>query len=241
MPLARHLLTKLLTEVGRFGDHNHNQRRLLRRCPISSGIGAPFHRNTHGQGAAVESGEFTLLLERCSQGDKKALDELMPVMYTELRKLAVSSMRQERPGHTLQPTALIHEAYLQLVDQRLPDLQSRSHFLGVAAHIMRQLLITSARRRRAQKRGGGARVSIDEDVLIPAEQVEELLAVDEALSRLAAQDERKAKVMELKHFGGLSREEIAEALGLSLSTVKRDITLGEAWMRRALSSPSTGN
>ena len=103
----------------------------------------------------MEAGEFTMLLERCSHGDKKALDELMPVVYAELKRLAVASMRQERPGHTLQPTALIHEAYFQLVDQRLPDLRNRSHFLGVASHIMRQLLIASARRHRAEKRRSG--------------------------------------------------------------------------------------
>jgi len=179
-----------------------------------------------------------LLLQQSSRGDKQALDALMPVVYSELRRLAVCSMRQERPGHTLQPTALIHEAYLELVGQRLPDFQNRSHFLGVAAHIMRQVLIASARRHRAQKRGGGDRDSLGDDVLLPTEQAEELLAVDEALVRLAGQDQRKAKVMELKHFGGLTREEIAEALGVSLATVKRDIALGEAWLRRTLSAAS---
>jgi len=163
----------------------------------------------------------------------------MPVVYAELRKLAAASMRQERPGHTLQPTALIHEAYLQLVEQHLPDFESRAHFLGVAAYIMRQLLIASVRRHRAQKRGGGERAGIEEEVVLPTRQAEELLAVDEALDRLAAQDARKAKVMELKHFGGLSREEIAEALGLTVATVKRDIVLGEAWLRRTL-SPQPG-
>ena len=184
----------------------------------------------------MQSQEFTLLLQRCSQGDKQALDELMPVMYTELKKLAVSSMRQERPGHTLQPTALIHEAYLQLVDQHLPDFQNRSHFLGVAARVMRQVLIASARRRHAQKRNG-ERDGMAEDMPLASEQAEHLLAVDEALSRLAEQDPRKARIIEMKHFGGLSREEMAEALGVSLGTVKRDIALGEAWLRRSLSTP----
>jgi RNA polymerase sigma factor (TIGR02999 family) len=189
----------------------------------------------------VQPEEFTVLLQQCASGDKQALDALMPVVYGELRALAAASMRQERPGHTLQPTALIHEAYLQLVQQHLPDFESRAHFLGVAACVMRQLLIASARRQRAQKRGGGRRIEIGEDdVLLPAPQAEELLAVDEALDRLAAQDERKAKVMELKHFGGLSREEIALALGLTVPTVKRDIALGEAWLRRTLSGRSDG-
>jgi RNA polymerase sigma-70 factor (ECF subfamily) len=187
--------------------------------------------------AAVQTGDFTLLLQRCSKGDKQALDALMPVVYAELKRLAVASMRGERSGHTLQPTALINEAYLQLAGQRLPDFEGRSHFLGVAAQIMRQLLIANARRHRALKRGGGEQGIFDEDALLTTSQADQLLAVDEALERLAAQDPRKARIMELKHFGGLSREEIAASLGLTLATVKRDITLGEAWLRRAWTGP----
>ena len=186
--------------------------------------------------AAVQPGEFTILLQRCSGGDKQALDAVMPVVYAELRRLAAAFMRNERPGSTLQPTALIHEAYLQLVRQDLPDFQSRAHFCAVAAHVMRQLLIGNARRYRAQKRGGGLRATLEGDVPIPAPQAEELLAVDEALQRLAARDERAAKAIELKYFGGLSHAEIGEALGLSLATVKRDLAVGEAWLRRALST-----
>jgi RNA polymerase sigma-70 factor (ECF subfamily) len=187
----------------------------------------------------VQPGEFTVLLQRSTSGDKQALDTLMPVVYAELRKLAASSMRRERSGHTLQPTALIHEAYLQLVQQHLPDFESRAHFLAVAARIMRQLLIASARRHRTQKRGGGAS-EVEADMPLSAPQAEELLAVDEALDALAVQDERKAKVMELKHFGGLNREEIAVAMGLTLPTVKRDISLAEAWLRRMLSGRPNG-
>jgi len=183
----------------------------------------------------LEPVDFTLLLQKCSSGNKQALDAVTEVVYAELRRLAASFMRDERPGSTLQPTALIHEAYLQLVRQDLPDFQSRAHFCAVAAHIMRQLLISSARRYRAQKRGGGQRATLDTDVPMPAPESEELLAVDEALQRLAARDERAAKVIELKYFGGLSHEEIATALGFSLATVKRDLALGEAWLRRALS------
>jgi RNA polymerase sigma factor (TIGR02999 family) len=183
----------------------------------------------------MQSDEFSLLLQRCRDGDKQALDALTPVVYAELRKLAASFMRNEPPGSTLQPTALIHEAYLQLVQQNLPDFQSRAHFFGVAAHIMRQILIGSARRRHAQKRDGGRRVELS-DVAAAAGQYEDLLALDEVLDRLAGQDERKAKVIELKYFGGLSREEIAAALGLTLSTVKHDLSMGEAWLRRILSS-----
>lgn len=188
----------------------------------------------------MQSGEFTILLQKCSSGDKQALDAVTPVVYAELRKLAVACMRNERPGSTLQPTALIHEAYLQLVRQDLPDFQSRAHFCAVAAHIMRQLLITNARRYRAQKRGGGRRAGMHADIAIPAQQSEELLAVDEALQLLAARDDRAAKAIELKYFAGLTHTEIAAALGLSLATVKRDLALGEAWLRRALSSGAGG-
>lgn len=187
----------------------------------------------------MQSDEFSVLFQQCRDGNKQALDALTPVVYEELRKLAAAFMRKERPGITLQPTALIHEAYLQLVQQHLPDFQSRAHFFGVAAHIMRQILIGYARRRGAKKRDGGVRVEID-DVPIPPGQSEELLALDEVLDRLAAQDERKAKVIELKYFGGLSREEIAAALGISVASVKHDLSLGEAWLRRTLSGRRGG-
>lgn len=182
----------------------------------------------------MQTGEFTILLRQFTSGNKQALDAMTPVIYAELKRLAAGCMRQERPGITLQPTALVHEAYLQLVAQDLPDFQNRAHFFGVAARIMRQILISGARRRCAQKRGGGHRAEMPGDLPIPMAQSEELLAVDEALERLAVQDERKARIVELKYFGGLAREEIAEALGLSIATVKRDIALGEAFLRRAL-------
>jgi RNA polymerase sigma factor (TIGR02999 family) len=183
----------------------------------------------------VQPGEFTVLLQQCSKGNKEALDALTPVVYAELHRLAASLMRNERPGGTLQPTALIHEAYLQLVLHDPPDFQSRAHFYGVAAHIMRQLLIAHARRFRAQKRNGGERVAFEEDLPIPDRQSEELLALDEALERLAERDARKAQAIELKYFGGLDHAEIGAALGVSLATVKRDIAVAEAWLRRMLS------
>ena len=185
----------------------------------------------------VEPGEFTVLLSQYKNGDRAALDALTPIVYSELHKLAVSFMRNESPGGTLQPTALINEAYMQLVGQKLPDFQSRAHFFGLAAHIMRQVLISYARRRNRQKRGGGLashHEQLDDNIGLPAAQSEELLALDIALERLAAQDERKAKVIELKYFGGLNREEIAESMGLSLATIKRDLAMGEAWLRREL-------
>ena len=176
----------------------------------------------------------TRLLQDWRKADKAALDALTPIVYQELRRLAGSSMRAERPGHTLQPTALIHEAYLRLIDQQLPDFQNRAHFFGVAAQTMRQLLIQHARRWRAQKRGGGLNVELEEVAAIHAGDPDEILAVNEALDRLAEQDPRKAKVIEMRYFGGVDREEIAEVLGVSLGTVKRDIALGEAWLRREL-------
>ena len=185
-------------------------------------------------------GEFTTLLQQCTGGNRQALDELTPILYSELRKLAVSFMSQERPGMTLQPTALVHEAYLHLVQHDLPDFESRAHFFGIAARIMRRLLIASARRYRTQKRGGGNRGEMPDDIPIPAEQAAELLAVDAAIERLSRQDQRKANVIELKYFGGLSREEIAQTLGLTLATVKHDLMLGEAWLRRELSSKPAG-
>jgi RNA polymerase sigma-70 factor, ECF subfamily len=189
----------------------------------------------------MQAGEFTILLQRSTSVDKEALGMLMPVVYGQLRKLAAGLMRNEQPGLTLQPTALIHEAYLQLVRDELPDFQSRAHFLGVAAYIMRELLVQNARRRNAQKRGSGQHVSLEEDDLRPpARQMEDLMAVDQALERLAGQDERAAKVIELKYFGGLTRKEIGAALGLTLAIVKRDLALGEAWLRRALSGESPG-
>jgi RNA polymerase sigma-70 factor (ECF subfamily) len=188
----------------------------------------------------VQSADFTQLLQQSTGGNREALDALTPIVYSELRKLAVSCMRNERPGSTLQPTALIHEAYMQLVQHDLPDFQSRAHFFGIAARVMRQLLIGNARRYRAQKRGGGNRVEMQDDIPVPPQQAEELLAVDEALDRLARQDERKAKVIEMKYFGGLSREEIADNLGISVSVVKHDLALGEAWLRRALSREPAG-
>ena len=184
----------------------------------------------------MDSSPVTQLLSDWRLGDRAALDALTPIVYTELRRLAASYMGRERSDHTLQPTALIHEAYIRLIDQGGPGFESRSHFFGVAAHLMRQVLTDFARRRLAGKRGSGKQEELHEASAMTEQQSEELLSVHEALNKLAAEDERKAKVIELRYFGGLKREEIAEALGLSLATVKRDLMLGEAWMRRQLES-----
>lgn len=176
--------------------------------------------------------DVTRLLIDWRDGKRAALDELTPIVYQELRRIATAYMRKERPDHTLQPTALINEAYMRLVDQSVPQFNSRSHFFGVAAHIMRQVLVDFARTRGAAKRGDDKKVPFDEARAVSVEPSAELIDLHEALDRLAAHDERKAKVIELRYFGGLSREEVAEALGLTLATVKRDLTLAEAWLRR---------
>jgi RNA polymerase sigma factor (TIGR02999 family) len=183
--------------------------------------------------------EITHLLRRWSQGDRAALDQLMPSVYQELRKVADSYLRQERPDHTLQPTALINEAYLRLVKQDFPEWQSRRHFYGVAAQLMRQILVEHARARAADKRGGGARTfSLDEALTFSAEKAAELVALDDALVALAQFDERKVRVIELRYFGGLSLEETAEALDVSVATVGNEMRVARAWLRREMNPQS---
>jgi len=185
--------------------------------------------------ADPEAGQkVTLLLKDWQAGDRAALDLLTPVVYSELRKLANHYLRRERSGHTLQPTALVHEAYLRLVDQNVPQFQSRAHFFAIAAHLMRQIIVDFARRYRTEKRGGGKQTSLDGVNVGAPDQFEHLLDIHEALDRLAVFDERKSRVIEMKYFAGLQREEIAEVIGLSVATVKRDLLLGEAWLRREL-------
>lgn len=179
--------------------------------------------------------EITHLLLRWSDGDQAALDELMPVVHTELHRLAHSYLRRERPDHTLQPTALINEAYLRLVKQDFPEWQSRRHFYGVAAQLMRQVLVEHARARRADKRGGGGqKYSLDEAISFSDGQASELVALDDALVALAKFDERKVRIIELRYFGGLSLEETAESLGLSIATIGHEMRLARAWLRREL-------
>ncbi len=179
--------------------------------------------------------QITRLLVEWKGGDRDALDLLMPLVYQELRKLADNYLKRERSDHTLQPTALIHEAYMRLADQRLPEWKNRSHFFGVAAQIMRQVLVDAARKHRAAKRGGGSKTSLEESVLVSASRAPDLVAWDDALNELAKFDERKVRVIELKYFGGLTIEETAEALGISDATVSRDLRSAEAWLRRHLS------
>ncbi|MCI0487836.1 MAG: sigma-70 family RNA polymerase sigma factor [Blastocatellia bacterium] len=175
----------------------------------------------------------TRMLLDWRSGNEAVLDQLMPVLYEELRRLAESHLRRERPDHTLQPTALIHEAYLRLVDRDHPEWQSRVHFFGVTSRLMRQILIEHARRHNAAKRGGNQqKVSLDEAVVYSENRAAEFVALDEALNLMATFDERKVRVIELRFFGGLGVEETAQALGISVATVRREMRLAEAWLRR---------
>lgn len=178
--------------------------------------------------------DVTMLLVDWRNGDRRALDRLLPVVYQELQRIAAGYLRGERRDHTLQPTALIHEAYLRLVGQDTPSWQSRSHFYGVAAQVMRQVLVDSARSHKAAKRSGGEKLSLDELTLPAPERPHAVTALDEALTDLARIDQRKAKVLELRYFGGLENAEIAEALDISVPTVVRDSRFAEAWLRHYL-------
>ena len=175
------------------------------------------------------------LLNEWNAGDEQALDTLTPLVYEELRRQAAHYLRRERPGHTLQTTALIHEAYLRLIDAKDVNWQSRAHFFAVAANVMRRVLVEHARRRDADKRGGSQiRVELDEALVIADEDGVDLLAIDEALDRLAVVDPQQAHVVELRFFSGLSVEETAAALGVSPKTVKRDWSVARAWLRREI-------
>jgi RNA polymerase sigma factor (TIGR02999 family) len=176
--------------------------------------------------------EVTRLLVRLTDGDRGVLDELLPLIYGELRRLAAGYLRRERVGHTLQPTALVHEAYLRLVDQTQVRWQNRAHFLGVAAQMMRRILVDHARAHEAGKRGGEfQKLSLDENIDASGEGRDlNLVALDDALERLAELDPQKSKIVELRFFGGLSVEETAEVLGVSAPTVKRQWRMAKAWL-----------
>jgi RNA polymerase sigma factor (TIGR02999 family) len=178
----------------------------------------------------LDDHEITLLLGRWGAGDRQALDRLMPVVYSELKHLAAVYLNGERQGHTLQPTALVHEAYLRLVDQSLPNWQNRSHFFGVAAQLMRQILVDHARHHQAAKRDGGQRVPMSDTVAISQDRTTDLLALDEALIDLAQLDPRKAKIIELRFFAGLSVEETAMMLDVSAPTIHREAKMAETWL-----------
>src|SRR6266542_3118680 len=179
--------------------------------------------------------QVTQLLLDWKNGDVRAIERLTPIVYDELRRLAAHYLRDERAANTLQPTALVNEAYMRLVAQNMPDWECRSHFFGVAAHLMRQVLVDHARRHRSAKRGDGAEVlPLDEGLSFAPGKSNEVIALDNALSALAAVDPRKSKVIELRYFGGFSVEETAQALDISVATVGREQRLAEAWLHREL-------
>ncbi len=182
------------------------------------------------------------MVARASRGDERALSQLMPLVYDELRRLARGYLGRERPGQTLQPTALVNEAYLRLVKDKKQDWQTRTHFVAIAAISMRQILIEHARARDAQKRGGDrARVTLDEGLVAEEQRSVDLLAVDDALRKLATIDAQQAKLVELRFFGGLTIDESAEALGISPATVKRHWAMAKAWLQREITGPPRGS
>src|SRR5436190_4423302 len=186
---------------------------------------------------AVSQLEVTQLLADWSRGDDAAFAKLTPLIYEELRRLAHHYMEGQRPDHTLQTTALVNEAYLRLADQTNPNWQSRAHFFAVAARAMRQIVVDYARSYQSQKRGGGAlKVELDEAAIVSPEQSKEIVDLHEALERLAALDSRKAQVVELKYFGGLNYDEIAEVLKISRVTVRRDWEFAKVWLHTELHS-----
>ena len=181
-----------------------------------------------------QSGDLTVLLRRWSEGDPSALEQITPFVYQTLRALAESYMRRERPDHTLQPTALVHEAYLRLLGQH-QDFESRNQFYGVAAHLMRIILVDHARAHQAVKRGRGAvRIPLDEMDVAAEERGVDVVALDEAVERLAAFDARKARAIDLRYFAGLGVEETAQALDVSVATVRRELRFAENWLYREI-------
>ncbi len=187
-----------------------------------------------------ESPSISALLIAWGRGEPAALEELTPRVYGELHKVARAYLRRGGSGQSLQPTALINEAFVRLLDQSQPvGWENRAHFYGIAARLMRMILVDHARARHAAKRGGAeAPVTLDDRMAVSPGRAPDVLEINEALDQLAAVDERKAKVIEMRYFGGMDREEVAAALGLTVATVKRDLHLGEAWLRRFLAGES---
>ncbi len=182
---------------------------------------------------------ITALVHEYANGDKAALDRVLPLVYSELRRIARKHLRDERVGHTLQPTALVHEMYARLVGQTPPDVRDRIHFLSVAAGVMRQILIDHARTKYAQKRGGRQeKLSLNEAQDACMEKPAIMVRIDDALNELARHDPRKARLIEMRFFGGLTAEESAAVLGLPVNTVRRDLRVAQAWLQRELDQGS---
>ena len=188
---------------------------------------------------AEGAGNITELLVGYGRGDKEALDQLMPIVYDELRRQAARYLRREQAGHTLQTTALIHEAYVRLVDQRNVQWQNRAHFFGIAAQLMRRILVDHARTKKRVKRGGSkVQVSLADATVATTGPDLDIVALDEALERLEKLDQQQSRVVELRYFSGLTVEETAEVMGISTATVKREWSLARAWLHRELSGDS---
>jgi RNA polymerase sigma factor (TIGR02999 family) len=181
------------------------------------------------------------LLVRWKAGDLEALEALVPLVYKELRDIARRHLRRERPGHTLQSAALVHEAYLRLLDQRPFTTKNRAHFLAVASRLMRQILVDYARSYGAAKRGADRKVDLDTSLVLPQMQSTDVVALDDALNDLARLDEQQGHIVEMRFFGGLATEEIAEVLGISPSTVKRDWNVAKAWLTRQMKKGKHGD
>jgi RNA polymerase sigma factor (TIGR02999 family) len=186
---------------------------------------------------------ITQLLIAWGDGEREALDQLVPLVYDDLRRLAAGYMGRETPGHALQPTALVHEAYVRLIDQRRVQWRNRAHFFGVAANMMRRILVDDARKRRAEKRGGAAeRVTLTgDDIAAPEQHDIDVLALHEALERLASFDPQQERIVELRYFGGLTIEETAEVIGMSPATIVREWTIAKAWLRADMSGAASGS
>jgi RNA polymerase sigma factor (TIGR02999 family) len=181
-----------------------------------------------------QSSQVTELLHHWKEGDEKALRALVPLVYKELRRLAHYHLQSERPDHTLQSTALVHEAYLRMLGGQPAELQNRAHFIAVASRLMRQILVDYARGRRANKRDGGCRIDFEDMAALPVVRDAELLVLDDALDELSRIDERQARIVEMKFFGGLSIPEISQVLGISRATVDRDWATARIWLRRQM-------
>jgi|ERR1051326_307003 RNA polymerase sigma factor (TIGR02999 family) len=189
---------------------------------------------------AQDAHEVTQLLIQWSNGDRAALDKLMPLIYEELRRLARHYMRRERSGHTLQTTALVNEAYLRLINRKHVHWQNRAHFFAIAAQLMRSILVDHARSHAYAKRGGGAhKIALDEVMVISQQRAAEVVALDEALKQMAEIDPQQARIVELRFFGGLTIEEAAEVMGLSPATIKREWATAKAWLYHELSQSSS--
>ena len=193
-----------------------------------------------GRMSGTSSAHLTEFLVRWRAGDQKALEQLIPLVYTELRNIARYHLQRDRPGHTLQSAALVHEAYLRLVDQKPFEAENRAHFLAIASRLMRQILVDYARSHAAAKRGADLQVDFNTDLVVSQERSAELVALDDALNQLSRIDEQQGRIVEMRFFGGLTIEQIGEVLGVSRSTVKREWNVAKAWLTRQIKRGSVG-